>query len=288
MGGVSNVRGILWTFCVCSELHLPIHYKLLCLGLSMYRKAVISTKLKQVVKSGVRKLLSSQGYALVRTSTKHDLGTMAGALRTIAQRQHSFNTVIDVGASTGSWTCALMGYFPLCQYLLIEAQPIHEKALKQFSGRHKNIQYIIAAAGEKPGHIYFDATDPFGGQASYTPYTSNNIQVPVTAIDVEIQARRLTGPYLIKLDTHGFEVPILNGAVRTLTETDVIVMECYNFKIAPECLLFFEMCNYMKNFGFRCIDLVDPLYRPYDGSFWQMDLIFVKDHRREFSYLEYR
>ena len=157
-------------------------------------------KLKQILKNGIRKLLASQGYALVRT--QQTLGTMDGAFRTIAKRKHSFNTVIDVGASNGSWTSSLMEYFPMCQYLLIEAQPIHSNDLGQFSHEHKNVQFVLAAAGETPGEIYFDATDPLGGQASYIPYTSNNIQVPVTTIDYEIQARRLAGPYLIKLDTH--------------------------------------------------------------------------------------
>ncbi len=248
---------------------------------------MMSIKLKQIIKSGIRTLLASQGYALERISTQQNLATMKCAFRAIAQRKHSFNTVIDVGASNGTWSGSLMRYFPLCQYLLIEAQPVHERALKQFSSKHKNVQFVLAAAGETPGQIYFDASDPFGGQPSYTQYSSNNIQVPVTTIDNEILSTRLTGPYLIKLDTHGFEVPILKGACRTLTETDVIIMECYNFRIAPECLLFFEMCHYLKGFGFRCIDLVDPLHRPYDGSFWQMDLVFVKDNRPEFSYLEY-
>ena len=115
---------------------------------------------------------------------------MDGAFRSILQRKHSFNTVIDVGASDGRWTDALMKYFPLCQYLLIEAQPIHERALRQFSNEHKNVQFILAAAGETPGQIYFDAGDPLGGQASYTPFVSANIQVPVTTIDSEIQLKK--------------------------------------------------------------------------------------------------
>ena len=213
--------------------------------------------------------------------------SMDNAFRSIVQREHLFNTVIDVGASDGRWAGALMGYFPFCQYLLIEAQPVHGEALMRFGSEHGNVQYVLAAAGEASGRIYFDASDPMGGQASYTPYAENNIQVPVTTVDREVQSRKLPGPYLLKIDTHGFEVPILNGASRTVTEIDVIIMECYNFKIAPECLLFFEMCDHLKKFGFRCIDLVDPDNRPYDGSFWQMDLVFVKDNRPEFSYSEY-
>jgi FkbM family methyltransferase len=180
-----------------------------------------------------------------------------------------------------------MSRFPDCHYLLIEAQAVHEPGLRRFVQQHPKAQYVLAAAGDTYGRIFFDATAPLGGQASYTPYPANNIEVPVTTVDREVTDRQLTGPYLLKFDTHGFEVPILKGALQTLRETDVIVMECYNFHVAPEALLFDEMCGYLKTQGFRCIDLVDPMFRPHDGAFWQMDLIFVRDDRPEFAYSLY-
>jgi hypothetical protein len=144
------------------------------------------------------------------------------------------------------------------------------------------------AAGDSVGQIYFDASDPFGGQASYTPYPVNNLEIQVTTLDHETSSRNLPGTYLLKLDTHGFEVPILRGATSVLKETEVIVIECYNFRISSECLLFFEMCQHLQTLGFRCIDLVDPLQRLYDGAFWQMDLIFIRADRPEFSYAHYK
>lgn len=242
--------------------------------------------IKQAITGSVKKLLASQGYILTRASHL-DRYTMESAFRALAERNHTVNTVIDVGASNGCWSSALMKFFPQSDYFLIEAQPVHEAALQQFCSDHGNSQYVLAAAGDTSGQLYFDATDPFAGQASYTPYAANNIVVPVTTIDHEVQARQLKPPYLIKLDTHGFEIPILKGAMNTLKRTEVIVVECYNFKIAPECLLFFEMCEYLKGLGFRCVDLIDVMHRPYDGLLWQMDLIFVPDSRPEFSYPDY-
>jgi FkbM family methyltransferase len=246
------------------------------------------TSLRRAVKDIIRKVLASQGYDLVRTNAKHGAGTMEDAFCRLAKRRHVFNTVVDVGASNGSWSGSLMRYFPLCQYLLIEAQPVHAEALRQFGSDHNNVHYVLAAAGASSGQIFFDATDPLGGQASYTPYGSNNVQIPVTTIDKEVQARNMMGPYLLKFDTHGFEIPILKGAARALSETEVIVMECYNFRIAPECLLFFEMCDYLDGLGFRCIDVIDLMHRPYDQSFWQMDMMFIRKNRPEFLYRSYR
>lgn len=237
------------------------------------------------MKNLVRKLLKSRGLVIARDPGR---ATMKSAIQAIAKRQHSFSTVIDVGASDGRWSSLFMEYFPLCEYFLIEAQPFHEKALKLFCDSHPNSTFVLAVAGDVPGVIYFDASDPFGGIASHN-ILPNCIQVPVTTVDHEVVSRALKPPYLVKLDTHGFEVPILKGAQSTLINTEVIVMECYNFKTsAPECLLFWEMCAELSRLGFRCIDLVDPLYRPYDDSLWQMDLVFVRDSNSAFLYPVYR
>jgi len=243
--------------------------------------------IKAVAKQAIRKILESQGFFIVRADD-HVGSTMEGALQGIAGRKHQFNTVIDVGASNGQWSELMLDYYPHCNYMLIEAQPVHEEDLKQFCAGRSNVDYVLAAAGEKEGQLNFNTNDPFGGQASLTPYAENNITVPVMAIDSLIESKQLQGPYLLKLDTHGFEIPIFTGAEAVLAETDVIIVECYNFKIAPECLLFHEMCNYLEKKNFRCIDMVDVMHRTYDKALWQMDLVFVRKDRQEFNYLHYQ
>lgn len=236
----------------------------------------------------VQALLAPLGVKLVRLDGPAERSTMDGAMRALAARKHEFKTVIDIGASTGIWSERLMRHFPDRQYLLIEAMASHEPALRDWCARHPNAQYVLAAAGERPGKVFFETSDdPFGGAASATP-GAGRIEVPVTTLDAELAARKLPGPYLLKFDTHGFELPILKGAVETLRKTDVIVMECYNFRISPECLTFPEMCAWLGERGFRCIDLVEPLHRPHDGAFWQMDLVFARADRPEFAYQRYR
>lgn len=240
-----------------------------------------------MIKAGIKKLLRNLGIHVSRVGGPADRATMEGAFRALARRRHGFRTVIDVGASNGSWSASLMRHFPSSRYLLIEAQPVHEVALREFCARHVNSQFVLAAAGENPGEIYFDAADPLGGQAAYAPRSAADIRVPVVTIDAEVKAKALPGPYLLKFDTHGFEVPILRGAAATLEHAEAVIMECYNFRIAPEALTFDEMCRYLGERGFRCIDLVDPLHRPHDDAFWQMDLVFVRQDRPEFAYPDY-
>ena len=242
----------------------------------------------EAAKKQVRRLLRGLGYKIYRAGGPLDRSTMDGAFRALVKRKHAIGTVVDIGASNGSWSEALMPHFPSSRYLLIEAQPVHEPGLRSFCARHANAEYVLAAAGEREGRIHFDASEPLSGQASNIPFAANDIEVPVVTLDAALKARSLPGPYLLKFDTHGYEVPILNGAPATLARTEVIIMECYNFRIAPECLTFYEMCAHLAQRGFRCIDLVEPMHRPHDDSFWQMDLVFARDSRPEFSYQGYR
>lgn len=190
--------------------------------------------------------------------------------------QVPISSVIDVGASDGRWSSKVMSVFPGARYHLIEANSVHECNLRQFSSRHRNVSYKIASAGDKVGDGYFhaSASDPFGGVAGHSPLDGWH-PVPMTTIDQEILENRLPPPYAIKLDTHGFEVPILAGAQRALVKTELLVIEVYNFELGNSNLLFYEMCQRLAANGFRCVDIFDPLYRPGDAVLWQFDAAFI-------------
>jgi len=185
-------------------------------------------------------------------------------------------TVIDVGASDGHWSARMMRYFPNAKYLLVEAQEAaHGAALQRFKAAHPNVEYELCAAGDREGEIYFDASDPMGGLASATPFPKNNILVPVSTIDALVRQRNLRGPFLLKLDTHGYEVPILEGARQTTTQAAMLIIEAYNFTLCPGALRFYELCQFLEARGFRCVDMFDLMNRPGDKAFWQMDMVFL-------------
>lgn len=210
------------------------------------------------------------------------------ALDRILSRGLTINTVVDIGASNGMWSESVMPYFPAAKYLLIEAQDVHAGDLKNFAASHPHVDYVLKAAGEKAGTIYFDGDEPFSGQAMTERARDGLTEVPVCSIDEEVAARALPGPYLLKFDVHGFELPILRGAKETLKDTALIVMECYNFEIAPESLLFHDMCRHLHDLGFRVADMSEPLWRPHDKMLWQMDIFFVRSDRPEFRHNSYK
>jgi FkbM family methyltransferase len=233
----------------------------------------------------VRGLLNRMGWNERMTFAAMDT---AAALRRITARGLTVGTVIDIGASNGQWSQSVHRFFPDAHYLLIEAQEVHEPELQRFVARNPRTHYVLKAAGEAPGTIYFDDAEDFAGQAVAENSRPGLIEVPVTTIDAEIARLSLPGPYLIKFDVHGFEQAILRGAPQALAGASLVVMECYNFEIAAESLLFHDMCRWFHERGFRVADMSEPLWRPHDKTLWQMDIFFVPAGRPEFQHMSYR
>ena len=229
----------------------------------------------QLFKNGLKKI----GIIISR----QDL-SMEGCFERSIHRGIDINSVIDVGAAVGGWSQMVLKYLPNAQYLLIEAQEAHLASLEKLQSNHAKIDIVLAAAGNREGKIYFNNQDLFGGLASEMPFEKHSIEVPVTTIDIEVKKKNLKPPFCIKLDTHGFEVPILEGAKETLKKTNLVIIEAYNYQLTKDSLRFFELCGYMKNLGFSPIELADVSLRPYDNSLWQMDIFFIPSDNKAFHY----
>lgn len=229
----------------------------------------------------MRRWLKSLGFVRKYHGEKNRI-SLEAALSRFRARDIPIGTVIDIGASDGRWSVSAKKYFPDACYLLVEAQAAHEPALDRLKRTSANVDYVIAAASDRCGSVYFAGGDLFGGVASHER-RNDMVEVPAVTVDALLRDRALPPPYLLKLDTHGFEVPILEGAAESLRQTQLVVVEAYNFRIENESLLFHEMCGYMGGKGFRCIDLCDPMHRPKDGVLWQFDLFFVPAVREEFT-----
>lgn len=213
--------------------------------------------------------------------------TMNGALEWLGGSGIPIKTVLDVGASNGCWSSQCMRYIAATDYVLFEPQPVHEPELDAFKSKSaKNVTLIKKAVGSTDGMTYFQAEDPFGGALSSVA-GQHMIQVPMTTIDRSVQEHSLKGPFLLKLDTHGFEPSILAGAVGALEQCSVLIIEAYNFQITGEAVLFWELCAMLARKGFRCVDMVDLLHRKVDSTLWQMDIVFIRDNWDGFKNLAY-
>lgn len=244
----------------------------------------------KILSGSINKILRPLGITIKKVESnslcEH---TMSGAIQR-SRRFHNINpaTIIDVGAAEGKWTLKALQIWDKSEYVLFEPLQERENTLSSLQQRFKNIHIVNKAAGNNKTEIDFYVTEDLDG-SGFSENGTNVLlrKIQTTSIDEEIKNKNLNGPYLIKLDTHGYELPILEGAIETLKNTQLLVIECYGFKIGPNSLLFWEMCDYLKGFGFRLIDIVDISNRKKDGAFWQCDAFFISDISKCFESTTY-
>lgn len=225
----------------------------------------------------------------IELSRRHRHVSMVDALDSIRKRGYSPSTIIDVGASNGKWSLLAHTVFPNAHFLLIEPLPENRAAISKLLRRQKNWHYCEKAAGNETGTVLINVTEDLDGSAVVVDerVTGHVKSFEMTTIDRMCQDIGLSGPYLVKLDTHGFEAPILEGMKSIWDKVDFLVIEAYNFKFHPRCLRFFELALLLEQRGFLPLDLVETRHRPKDFLLWQMDIVFGRKEQEEFQRFTY-
>jgi FkbM family methyltransferase len=243
---------------------------------------------RELILVGLNRVFHLRGMELRARETLQTDSGMDAALARAASLVPDIATVIDVGAAAGTWTTRALRHFPRASYLLIEPLAEREPELRALKREHSAVEFALAAAGQAPGEVTINVSSDLDGSGIYGRSTQKERRVPMTTIDGEIASRELGGPYFVKLDTHGYESPILKGARQTLENTALVMIEAYNFMLSPGSLRFHEVCALLETFGFRPSDLIEPVRRVRDGMLWQMDLVFARRDHPAFGHTSYR
>lgn len=202
------------------------------------------------------------------------------ALDRARRRGVPVGSIIDVGASDGRWAEVARYLWPSAPILMLEANEAHEPALQAFTQRFGPAGYVLGVAGPSSGSAAFVLSeDRFGGtvisaEAAKSVAADRVQRLEQVSIDDVVTQLKLPPPYVIKLDTHGYETEILKGAARTLKDTTLLQVEVYNFRLRPDVLVFAEMCFHLDQLGYRLADVFDVIRRPSDGLMWQADALF--------------
>ena len=239
----------------------------------------------------INRLLQPLGAKLVRRVVNDDTSnlTMDSMIKRLAQRGMSIQTVVDIGASDGKWSIACMKHFPSALYLAVEPLEERRKVLEDNKSKFPNFDYALCIAGEVDGEeISLNVTPDLDGSTIEGQGLGVSRICCTRTVNSLVVERGLSGPYLLKFDTHGYEVPILAGCNNLLANTSAIIMETYNFQLTPTSLKFYDMCAKLERLGFRPADIAEPLLRLHDKTFWQVDILFLKVDSGVFQYPHYR
>lgn len=211
-------------------------------------------------------------------SKSTDLGHVFARVK---ERRVDVSGFVNIGAGRGDDTAFFLKFWPQMKTLLIDMDERFVQGWHDIARRYEGVGHVVCAAGANDGIGSFVKSNDVGGALSSDGAEADDAHgTPIKRIDTLVDEFDIPPPYFLKFDTHGVELDILAGAEKTLRQTNLIMMEVYNFKlnfVGGKNLTFDEMSLHMKSLGFRCVDICDPLFRPGDHALWQMHMIFIRD-----------
>lgn len=205
------------------------------------------------------------------------------AFRQIARTGWAPATVLDIGASTGSWSRECMSIFPLARYFLAEPLEYKREALKSLASADNRVRYFLGGIGSMNGQLELNDND---AQSSFFPshdFHGVKRSVPVRTLDSFRDEFGFQAPMLLKADVQGFELEVLEGARECLPFVDVMLLEVSFRRIYDNGPLAHEVIAYAGMNGFRMYDFVSYMQRDSDGALLQTEIVFVRDGSKLFN-----
>lgn len=233
---------------------------------------------------GIQKTLSAAGLRIsfdraVRNVLK---------LVCLKASERGVNTVLDIGANRGQFALDLRrhGY----RGAIVSFEPLSSAhAILRDASMRDSLWHIAPrmALGEIAGSAEINIAKNLAS-SSLLPVLERSVlaaavcgysgteSTPVRRLD-DVLETAWRAPFALKLDTQGFELHVLHGALNTLAGTEVVVAEMSLVDLYQGGARFVDVFGFLEDCGFRCISLVQGFADDVRHQLLQVDGVFVRD-----------
>lgn len=207
----------------------------------------------RIVKRLIQKTLARLGY---------EIRPQPDVLSCLSQICHP-KTVFDVGVGYGTYP--LYEAFPEARFILVEPLRNFENSIKRITAKYNcEIFYKAVSNVEGAGQINLDTYDleksSFDERTPLTR-TGNRLEkreVVVTTLDkIFEECAEVQRPILLKIDTEGHELKILQGSPSLLRATDTVIMEVSIARRFEDSYEFEDLVLFMKENEFSLLTFLD-------------------------------
>jgi FkbM family methyltransferase len=178
-------------------------------------------------------------------------------------------TIVDVGANIGIYTRFFSRLAGLSGRVhAFEPAPSNYKRLQENAEQLANVSLNHAAVGDRSGTIRLFVSDELN--VDHRTFDSGDgrkgVDVPVVSLDDYFTAGQRVD--LIKIDVQGFELSVLQGAKRVLTENrDItVLMEFWPYGLAKAAVAPSRVIELINSLGFEIRTTSDPNRDLFDGT----------------------
>jgi FkbM family methyltransferase len=209
---------------------------------------------------------------------RHGIPNLRGLLEHLRENGFSPETIIDVGAFTGTWSQTAHEVFPDARFFLVDGNPENRERLATATRRFKQSDSQIALLGpeDRSEVMFYVHTSGSSVLRELTSFDRDVKRLPMRRLDDVAAGFHCAGPCLLKLDVQGFELEVLRGARTTLENSEAIILEVSLLPYNEGAPLFGEVVAFMAEAGFVVYDFCGQHRRQSDHTLFQTDVVFVR------------
>lgn len=202
---------------------------------------------------------------------------------------YRINGVIDVGANVGQFALNMRSLAPDIEIHSFEPNPYVYNTLAANAARDKRWVTHACALGQSHGKIVLNITassdfsscrvaNEFGArQFNDSLSVTEAIEVEMRTLDEVLDgiSAEIKNSLLVKLDTQGFDMQVLQGATKGLKNAKIIVTEASLQPIYEGAALLPEVLEFMTSRGFTLSGFF-PVTRSNNLGVIESDCVFVR------------
>jgi len=154
-----------------------------------------------------------------------------------AALDHSYRTVVDVGANRGQFLLVAARRFPDAALIAFEPLPGPREVLRRVMPRRRPVRLFEEALSDRAGTATFHVSRAddsssllpiAAAQVATFPGTEEVAQLTVRTVRLDEVLTRddLEPPVLLKIDAQGGELAVIEGASGVLAAINTILVEC--------------------------------------------------------------
>ena len=195
------------------------------------------------------------------------------------------NTIIDIGSNKGQFVLLCFKYFP--KAITYSFEPIKELVKKQKNFLHfkKKIFFFNCGIGSKNKDLNFLITKRTDSSSFLTINKLNNYNndyfvkekrnIKIRKLDQILKNKKLKKPILVKIDVQGYELEVLKGAKKILSNIDFLLLEVSKNRMYNKQATEKEITNFLKNKKFKISKSLE-WSKIKNTKFMQRDILFKR------------
>jgi len=206
-------------------------------------------------------------------------------------KDHRVTGMIDAGASNGRISRRLLHKFPAAHAYAFEPNPLYAETLRQYAKDDNRFHPQFLALSDHEGTATLHVTESPGSTSLFAPGNRLRQMQPegasvksleqIELVTIDQWAQRSGDPaiQLMKFDIQAGELKALQGAVRVLRSSTLLVYtEIWFNPVYEEGAIYSQIDLFLREHGFALYDMFKPKYSPNGFLMWA-NAVFLNARR---------